>query len=117
MKNENEPRDLDALTKDLEQTLLPPNTKTENGDAMLRRQAMLLDEMLMALMTDDVAAKIGTGSYMGSWVDMVLRIQKQCAETVKTVEAIDYMKTISARSAAKALPTPSDTAERTEGSG
>lgn len=112
--DDNGPRDrnahLNALRDDLADTL----TKTETGPDILHRHAHMLDEILMALMGDNATTRINE-RYISGWIDLVLRIQKQCADTVKTVEAIDYMKHISSKNAAP-LPPPPETGERTEGS-
>ncbi len=99
---------LDDLRRELAATLTNPET----GPDMLRRHAHVLDEMLMILMRGHLAERLHTGNSIERWLEMFLRVQKQCAETLKTAEAVDYMKFVASRGAAS-LPAPGKTGERT----
>lgn len=69
-----------------------------HGVNTLRRQADLLDTLLYNILTI-FAGKIeqGDGNAGREWFELGLRIQKQCADTIKTAAAIEYMQSLAPR--------------------
>ncbi len=87
-----------ALCADLAGALVKPDYGTDT----LRRQAQLLDHLLYSVM----ARKVDGGG--DAWIDLVLKIQKQCMDTIKAISAVDYMQAITAP-----RPRPPQIPERT----
>ena len=69
----------------------------------LRRQAHLLDRMLVAMLQRHLRPDEKRGyAEKADWVELILTIQKQCADTLRAAAAIDYMQALMPR-----LPSPS----------
>ena len=78
------------VTADLERTLKNPDPDAPT----LWRQGDLLDCLLYALMKDSLGNDRRMGRLCHDQITMALRIQKQCAETIKAATAIDYMTSL-----------------------
>ena len=59
---------------------------------ILHKQAELLDELFCALMKNNLRNDIENGYFSTSNMAHILHIQRQCMDTVKASEAIEYMK-------------------------
>ncbi|MCB1532612.1 MAG: hypothetical protein KDJ35_07070 [Alphaproteobacteria bacterium] len=78
-----------ALCADLLETL---SQSASGADDLLTRQAALLDQLLYAVMRKSLQTDLKRGYFDEAALLLALRIQKQCADTVKAGAAIDYMK-------------------------
>ncbi len=88
---------------------------------VLTRQSAILDKMLIAIMRNNLKKDIESASFNEDRLNMALRIQKQCMDTIKTCAAIEYMQFIAATSgnpplphAATTTPLPLENGERNE---
>jgi len=103
---------IQTLTDQLNETL----QSTQNADT-LARQTQLLDQLFTTLMTTQIAKRLDdtNNRYIREvtmdWLAMTLKIQKQCMDTGKVAAAIDYMRTLNARST---LPPPLKIEKRNE---
>ncbi len=79
-----------TLCADLDRILTHPDPDTEKMD----RQADLLDCMLYTVMRHGLHKNKESGTIDYDQIDMALRIQKQCMDTVKTASTIEYMQSI-----------------------
>ena len=102
--------DLSMLCRDLADAMYQPVA----GPDMLRRQAYLLDQIIYALMDKHVNARIESGAYLTDWLDMIMRVQRQCMDTVKTLEAADYMRALTTKRP-PVIPPPRDHGKQKEG--
>ncbi len=91
--------DFDALCADLEHTL---NFQAPEYE-LLNRQAIILDHLLTAMMQNQLGKDKRKGDFTPERIELILRVQKQCADTIKTNAAIDYMNTMVHRCNAKGL--------------
>ena len=105
------PEEILTLCHDLAEALNRP----DYGSAMLRRQAHLLDQLVYSVMNKHHEHVQTRGYFSDDLIELVLRIQKQCVETLKAVEAIDYMKSLSSARVLRPIPPPPESGERTNG--
>ena len=84
--------------------------------AILNDQVEILDRLFAAIVNEQIAPKLDNkGNYNQTaqeWLKLALQCQKQCAETLKSRAAIDYMQNLGAIH----TPPPYKTIKRTEGS-
>lgn len=106
-----DPEKIMALCHELADALSRP----DYGSAVLRRQAHLLDHLIYSVMNTHYQREQTRSYFSSDLIELVLRIQKQCADTLKAVEAIDYMKSLSSARVLRPLPPPPESGERNEG--
>lgn len=88
------------LTKTLEESLTDPHHNPDTLDT----QSQILDQLFMTIMTQNIADRLENPRPYRSdatmeWLAMALKIQKQCVETIKTKGAIDYMNSLTTKTA------------------
>jgi hypothetical protein len=128
-KGETMSRDLscEALAQqelsDLSEQLADTMQNALNGPHALEAQAQLLNYMLCAVTKNHLRRDIEGGHFSPEWINLALRIQKQCIDTVKACATIQYMDMLSTgqhytnlRCLTTPAPPPPDFYERTEGS-
>ncbi len=109
---------IQTLTTQLEELLTAPD---QNLDT-LTRQTQILDQLFTKLMTENIAQRVDNPRHYNrddtmQWLEITLKIQKQCNDTVKTRGALEYMNTLN-RNIHKAplSPHPVKIEKQTEGS-
>lgn len=105
---------MSTLCAQLETSLSPDGGIPDHN---LSRQAHILEELLYAVLKSNIDTDIQKGYFNTQGIELALRIQKQCADTVKTAAAIDYMNMLNARHGAIIpSPPPMKISERTDNS-
>jgi len=120
-----------ADLKAMREALLPLLTSEGDGTRLLHRQCQVLDALFHTLIAHSVRPKEETGPFRPpidtEKLALALRAQSQCQETLKSVYAADYMKSLQGRmeagqtrdfvhrlNAPAGTPTPQNSGEQTE---
>lgn len=83
----------DALTDTLQR---PTPGHHDYERETLHRQAELLNAFFATILKHQTEYEIECArSSTYEWIDLALRVQKQCTDTLKATSAIDYMKSLS----------------------
>jgi len=73
------------------------NTSTDTIEGTLRHQSEILSKLMAAYLKDTIAAAQKNGYLSADRLNLTLRIQRQCTETIKTAATIDYMQSLTPR--------------------
>jgi len=84
--------DIDAITEYMVKELLSPAPDT------LTRQEEILDTLFTSILEKKVLSGENDTRTSMEWIALALRAQKQCADTVKTKAAVDYMANLNGMS-------------------
>lgn len=89
-QDEKDRAEIARLCADLEHLLINPSPEPDR----LQRQAHLLDCYLYTVMRHNLHKDKQNGCLSETGIDLVLRIQKQCVDTMKAESAINYMRVL-----------------------
>jgi len=121
-EQDNDKAEIAALCADLERILESPSPHL----SAMERQVDLLDCLLYSVMRRNLSKDKKNGSFNAESLEMALRIQKQCMDTMKASSTVEYMQCIASAAAGvypprvygetvHPLPPPPENEEQKEG--